>query len=108
MSVPIFSDLDEVHLEAEVASRMVERFVGRYQRITGVRPNPGVDFQIQSKHGLEGRIYFNATNDQVNSLRRMGFRVQGPRTKGYLSSTYAYRIDKNSLFWDLISDGHRI
>jgi hypothetical protein len=103
----------DIHLEAEVADRRVPSFIVEYRTATGITLRAGVHFQVQpsandNKRGLEGRVYFNATPAQVRQLRTLGFRVQGPRTRGYLSDRFAYRIDRNSLFWLLIRSGHRL
>ena len=63
---------------------------------------------FDGKRGLEGRVYFNANSSEVAQLRALGYKVQGPRTRGYLSSEYSYRVDRNSLFWELIDLGHRL
>lgn len=104
---------DQVHLEAECADKRVKTFVAEYKNLTGVTLTPGKRFQVQpsahdNKRGLEGRAYFNATPVQVRALIAAGLRVQGPRTRGYLSEKYSYRIDKNSVFWDLVKLGHRL
>jgi hypothetical protein len=112
----VFSQLaqSDIHLEAECADHRVSQFIQDYQRITGIRLRRGHGgFHIirgadGGKYGLEGRVYFNATSAQVNRLRRLGIRVQGPRTRGYLADEYSYRVDRNRLFWALISAGHRI
>lgn len=115
MTLPAFMKQPSVNvkIEAEVADRAVQRFSTRYHAISGVRPVSGRQFHTivsanDNKRGLEGRVYFNATAKQVAALLAAGFRVQGPRTRGYLSGKFAYRIDKNSLFWDLVVSGHRL
>ena len=113
MPLRIFRRLTDIHLEAECADRRVTTFVAEYEAITGIRLRRGRDFQVQpsandNKRGLEGRVYFNATPKQVTRLLGLGLRVQGPRTRGYLSSKYSYRIDLNRLLWMLINDGYRL
>lgn len=99
----------DVYLEAECAERRVPKFVDEYWAVTGVYLRPYIDFQVQKdKYGLEGRIYFNSSPDQVAAVRRAGFTVQGPRSRGYLSDKYKYRIDHNDVFWELIRAGHRL
>lgn len=113
MPIQVFRTLTEVHLEAECADRRVDTFIEEYEDATGDTLVPGDDFQVHpsandNKRGLEGRVYFNATDRQVQRLVDLGLRVQGPRTRGYLSDQYSYRIDRNSLFWALVNDGHRL
>jgi len=109
----IVSSGANVLLEAEVADRRVHSFVAEYQALTGTALVAGRDFQVVpsangNKRGLEGRVYFNATPAQVRQLGTLGYRVQGPRTHGYRSDEYSYRIDLNSLFWDLVKAGYRL
>lgn len=109
----IFKKIKDVHLEAECADRRVASFLDEYFDVTGVRLRRRIDFQVQpsendNKRGLEGRVYFNATQGQVDALRNLGIRVQGPRSRGYLSDRYSYRIDRNSVFWMLVRSGHRL
>lgn len=104
---------DQVHLEAECADKRVQTFVAEYKNLTGETLTPGKRFQVQpsaldNKRGLEGRVYFNATAIQIQALIAAGLKVQGPRTRGYLSDKYSYRIDRNSVFWDLVKLGHRL
>jgi len=103
----------QVHLEAECADTRVGSFIAEYQAITGIPIKPGTNFQVQPsafdrKRGLEGRVYLNVSPAEVRALLDAGLRVQGPRSRGYLSDKYSYRIDKNSLFWDLVKLGHRL
>jgi hypothetical protein len=115
MALPKFLSTAGVslHLEAECADHRVATFINEYFARAGVKLTPNKDFHVipgafDGKRGLEGRVYFNATAAQVAQLTALGYRVQGPRTRGYLSSEYSYRIDRNSLFWDLIDLGHRL
>ena len=107
------SSSSEVHLEAEVADRRVPTFLSQYEAETGIKLKPGKNFHVISsandgKRGLEGRVYFNGDSSEIAQLKKLGYRVQGPRSKGYLSDRYSFRIDLNSLFWDLVRAGHRI
>jgi hypothetical protein len=109
----VFKKIRKIHLEAECADRRVQSFIKDYSDITGISLRPRTDFQVQSSHndnkrGLEGRIYFNATDAQVQAIRKLGIRVQGPRNRGYLSNKYSYRIDRNDVFWMLVRAGHRL
>jgi len=115
MAIPSFFKVGttKLKLEAEVADKRVRTFLAEYLAETGVKLTPGKQFHVidssnDGKRGLEGRVYFNASITQVVQLKALGYRVQGPRTRGYLSSEYAYRIDRNSLFWDLVAAGHRL
>lgn len=102
----------DVHLEAEVADRREGAFIADYQAATGVKPPKGRYHVIASandgKRGLEGRVYLNATPAQIKQLEALGYRVQGPRSRGYLSDSYAYRVDRNQLFWELVNAGYRL
>ena len=115
MPMRVFSKLPSgsILLEAECADRRVKTFVEEYRARTGVTLRPKIDFQVQpskndNKRGLEARIYFNATAKQVGFLRQLGYRVQGPRTRGYRSPEFSYRIDLNALFWTLVANGFRL
>ncbi|VTR97581.1 hypothetical protein [Tuwongella immobilis] len=108
MPMTVFSALaaSDVHLEVEVAASRIQDFLARYQEITGVTPTR---YQTQpNKFGLEGRIYFNGTPEQVAHLQGLGYHVQGPRTSGYLYDQFAYRIDSVELFWVLVNHGFRL
>lgn len=109
----LFKQIKDIHLEAECADRRTQSFIEEYRDITGIVLRRKTDFQVQpsdndNKRGLEGRVYFNATEKQAEAIRAEGIKVQGPRTRGYLSDRYSYRIDRNSIFWMLVRAGHRL
>lgn len=93
-------------LEAEVAPKRRAGFETRYAFLTDSRPEPDGAYQIQAnKFGVEARVYFNATEDDIKNLRRAGFNVTF--TAGYRNE-YAYRINSVDLFWDLIRKGFKL
>jgi hypothetical protein len=97
-----------VRLEAEVATRGLQRFLKRYAEKAGYNPKCGAPPLMEirgSKWGAELRIYFNAAARVAQALRGMGFHVEKGRP---YNSYYEYRINSGRLWWDLVETGFRL
>ena len=109
MPMTIFSSINRLLLEAEVATTRVSSFITEYHNATGLTVVANTNFQVvDNKYGLEGRVYFDATAQQATALVAIGFNVEGPNRTGYRGDEYQYRISNNDLFWQLVNAGHRI
>jgi hypothetical protein len=100
----------DVLLEAEVASTKHSEFEERYSRATGQTVSPGRPSHYQdqpNKWGAELRVYFNDA-DLAAKLSARGMNVEN-RVTGYLSGAYAYRVNDNDYWWQLVErDGLRL
>lgn len=93
----------DILLEAEVAPNSQKRFEARYLKATATKISPGSPqfYQTQSnKWGAELRVYFNDPGMAI-SLSARGLHVESSRN-GYRSGEYAYRINDNKFWWDLV------
>jgi hypothetical protein len=96
-----FQRLDEAFLEAEVPPPAQSTFEKRYQAVTKKRVAPGRPSEYQSqpnKRGAECRIYFNS-HVVAASAKTLGLKV---KTGHPYKSKYAYRINNNVLWWELV------
>jgi hypothetical protein len=90
-------------LQAEVPAGAQADFERRYAAATGSTVSAGgsADYQAQdNKWGPELRIYFNDPA-LAASFNASGHHVEQGRS-GYLSGSYAYRINNNDLWWELV------
>ena len=108
MSLTVFSRLDRLLLEAEVAPGSREEFSRRYRTATGVDAFATEYCQIQpDKWGIECRVYFDAEDWVVESLERLGYHVEDRLGGGY-HSDYMYSINSQESFWRLVEHGYRL
>lgn len=92
-------------LQAEVAPGVQADFEQRYANATGQNVAPGnpPDYQDQNnKWGSELRVYFNDPT-LAASFAASGAHVEQGRA-GYLSGAYAYRVNNNEIWWDMVEN----
>lgn len=108
MALTLFGKFTRLLLEAEVAPTSENEFVVRYMQIAGVSPKASPHYQRQdNKWGIECRIYFDGPDWVVESLNKLGHHVEDRAGGGYRAD-YAYRINSQQLFWQLIEHGYRL
>jgi len=98
-------EVGHVYLEAEVHPNCQQEFSKRYLAATRsfiCTGAPEAYLDQPNKWGAELRIYFNAEPDIVKRLEQRGYKVE--RTSAY-RGTYAYRINNNNLWWELVENG---
>ncbi|MCK5565101.1 MAG: hypothetical protein KAJ07_07620 [Planctomycetes bacterium] len=107
MCLSLFEQCEDVFLEVEVAPAKVEDFINRYTQITNLAPDDSYYQEQPNKWGTECRIYFNASVEAAQALTEAGCHVEEKDIVGYRPE-YAYRINQQDLFWNLVSHGYRL
>ena len=97
-----------VLLEAEIAPIAADDFQNEYYANTGESAVGNPHYQIQdNKWGRELRVYFDAPDWVVESMRVLGYLVEERGGAGYRAN-YAYRCNSPNLWWNLVSGGYRL
>ena len=107
MNVKFFSAATNVLLEVECNPKRQASFEAKYKQIVGKAPT-GKHYQKQSgKWGLECRVYFDAPPTVVSKLKKAGLHVES-RVNGYRANKTHHRVNRQSFFWSLVSDGYEL
>jgi hypothetical protein len=117
----LFGAFDRIVLEARVGPDRYDSFANEYSLATGESCRTDCAFITRYNgwdNALDAKIYFDAPEWVVESLRLLGFYVMeaGNTHRMYYQSQYSsaqekpygYSVSSNDLFWWLIGYGYRL